>query len=214
MKTRNSVMAFALITCLLSCDPPTTFTEPQPTGSENLSKIPNRLRGEYISLEDSSLLLINESVIQRSFNYEVITHLSQLSDDEQLTGDTIFNLTTHEKISVKKEGDSLFASFHFVDTLFQISDQNVIRKFKGVYFLNLLYDENSWEVRKLQLSRGELTFSSISGQEDISRLIEVAESAKDTVPPYEFTATRKQFRKFIKNEGFSQSEIFVRQKQK
>lgn len=207
-------MAIALIMCLFSCDPPVTFTEPQPTGSANLSIIPDRLQGEYISLEDSSVLLINESVIQRSFDYMVKTHLNQLGDDEQLKGDTILNLTTHEKISVKKEGDSLVASFHFVDTLFKISDQNVLRKFKGYYFLNMQYNEKSWEVRKLQLSKGELTLSSISGQEDIDRLKEVSESVKDTVPPYEFTASRKQFRKFIKNEGFSQRETFVRQKKK
>ncbi|MDY0103197.1 MAG: hypothetical protein RBS07_09655 [Lentimicrobium sp.] len=214
MKPRDFISTFTLMLCLFSCEPPATFTEPQPTGSVDLSKIPNKLQGEYLSLSDSSVLLINESVIQRNIDYEVKTHLNQLGDNEQLLDDTLFNLTTHDKHPVKISGDSLVVSFHFIDTLFHISKQNVLRKFKGVYFLNLLYDKKSWEVRKMQLSKGELTVSNIKGQDDIKRLKEVAESIKDTVPPYEFTITRKQFRKFIKKEGFSQHETFVLQKKK
>jgi hypothetical protein len=212
MKTRNSILAIALMLCFLSCDPLVTFTTPQPTGADNLSEIPNRLQGEYFSFDNGSVLRINEKVIQRSYDFEVKSHKDQLSNDEQLSGDTLFNMSTQRKTPVKIEGDSLITRFHFVDTIFQISEKNILRKFKGYYFLNMLYSENSWEVRKLQLSKGELTVSSIRGQDDIDHLKKIAESANDTVPPYRFTANRKQLKKYIKDEGFSMTETFVRQK--
>jgi hypothetical protein len=54
--------------------------------------------------------------------------------------------------------------------------------------------------------------SSISTIHDIENLKEITETPQDTVPPYKFSATKKQFKQFIKNDGFSDSEYFVRQK--
>jgi hypothetical protein len=89
---------------------------------------------------------------------------------------------------------------------------NVVRKFKGYYFLNIRYDKTSWEVKKIQLSKGQLVISSISTKLDIDNLKEITETPTDTVPPYKFSATKKQFKELIRNDGFSDSEKFVRQR--
>ncbi|MBL0074338.1 MAG: hypothetical protein IPP34_22100 [Bacteroidetes bacterium] len=62
------------------------------------------------------------------------------------------------------------------------------------------------------MQRGQLVISGISTTEDIENLKEITETTTDTIPPYKFKATKKQFKEFIKNDGFSDSETFVRQK--
>jgi hypothetical protein len=197
---------------MFACEPPVTFNEPQPTDTDNLSKFPKRLQGQYLSLADNSTLSISDKLIQRIYDYDYKVHSNQLDSASRLSGDTIIDLTTNEKTLIKREGDSLITHVHYIDTLFQMDYDNVVRKFKGYYFLNNRYDKTSWEVKKVQLSKGQLVISSISTQLDIDNLEEITETPTDTVPPYKFTATKKQFRKFIKNDGFSDSEIFVRQK--
>jgi hypothetical protein len=212
MKRLKLISTFIILISLFSCEPPVTFNEPQPTGTDNLSKFPKRLQGQYLSLADNSTLSIDDKLIQRIYDYDYKVHPNQLDSTLRLLGDTIFDLKTNEKTIIKREGDSLITHVHYIDTLFQINYDNIIRKFKGYYFLNTRYEKTSWEVKKIQLSEGQLLISNIFTKLDIDNLREITERPTDTVPPYKFTATKKQFKEFIKNDGFSDSETFVRQR--
>lgn len=202
-----------VLTSLCACEPPVTFSEPQPTETDNLSKFPDRLQGQYLSLADNSTLLIGDKLIQRIYDFDQKIHLSQLESDLRLSGDTIINLTTNTREIVKRDGDSLVTHIHFTDTLFQMNYDNVVRKFKGYYFLNKRCDKESWEVKKIELSKGQLVVSSISTKQELENLKTIAESMQDTVAPYKFATTKKQFKEFIKNGGFTDRETFVRQKE-
>jgi hypothetical protein len=212
MKRLKLISTFIILTSLLACEPPVTFNEPQPTDIDNLSKFPKRLQGQYLNFADNSTLLVSDKIIQRIYDYDYKVHLNQLDNAEQLSGDTIINVKRKEKTIIKRDGDSLITHVHYIDTLFQMDYDNVVRKFKGYYFLNKRYDKTSWEVKKIHLTKGQLILSSISTKLDIENLKEITETATDTVPPYKFSATKKQFKQFIKNDGFSDSETFVRQK--
>ena len=212
MKRLKLISTFIILTSLFACEPPVTFNEPQPTDIDNLSKFPKRLQGQYLNLTDNSTLLVSDKLIQRIYDYDEKIHSSQLDSTSRLSGDTIIDLTTNEKTLIKREGDSLITHVHYIDTLFQMDYDNVVRKFKGYYFLNKRSDKTSWVVKKIQLTKGQLILSSISTKQDIENLKEITETATDTVLPYKFAATKKQFKQFIKNDGFSDSEIFVRQK--
>ncbi|MCC6722614.1 MAG: hypothetical protein IT243_10475 [Bacteroidia bacterium] len=200
------------MTSLSACEPPVTFDEPQPTDTDNLSKFPNRLQAQYLSLADNSTLLISDKLIQRIYDYDYKVHPNQLDSTSRLVGDTVIDLKTNERTLIKHDGDSLVTHIHYIDTLFLMNYDNVVRKFKGYYFLNTRYDKESWEVKKIQLSKGQLVISSISTKLDLDNLKEITETTQDTVPPYKFTATKKQFKKFVKADGFSDSETFIRQK--
>jgi hypothetical protein len=212
MRRLSFVLTFIVLTGLYSCEPPVTFTEPQPVHTDNLSKFPKRLKGQYLSLADKSILVITDKLIQRVHDFDYKVHKSQLDSNLRLVGDTIVNATTNEKQYVKRELDSLIYHVYFVDTLFTLNYDNVLRKFKGYYFINTRYDKESWEVKKINISRGQLTISSISTKLDLENLKEITESANDTISPYQFTTTKRQFRKFVRNDGFSDIEIFARQK--
>lgn len=212
MKRLKLIFVCIILTSLFACEPPVTFNEPQPTDTDNLLKFPKRLQGHYSSLADNSTLSISEKLIQRIYDFDYKIHPNQLDSTTQLYGDTIIDLRTNEKKVIKRDGDSLINHAHYIDTLFQMDYDNVVRKFKGYYFLNKRYDKENWEVKKIELSKGQLVVSSISTKEDINNLKEITETTTDTIPPYKFTAKKKQFKEFIKNDGFSDSETFVRQK--
>ena len=215
MKQLNFFSTIIILTGLYACGdgyPTVTFNEPQPTDTDNLSKFPYRLQGQYLSLADNSILVIGDKLIQRIYDFDLKIHPSQLDGNSRLSGDTIINLTTNTREVVKRDGDSLVTHIHYIDTLFLMDDENIVRKFKGYYFLNKRYYKESWEVKKIQLSKGQLVVSSISTKQDIENLKTITESTQDTAAPYKFATTKKQFKEFIKNDGFSDSETFVRQK--
>jgi hypothetical protein len=212
MKQLKFITTIIILTSLFACEPPVTFNEPQPTDTDNLSKFPYRLQGQYLSLADNSTLVIGDKLIQRIYDFDLKFHSSGLDSNSRLSGDTIIDLTTNTREVVKRDGDSLVYHIHSIDTLFQMNYENVVRKFKGYYFLNKCWGEGSWEVKKIELSKGQLVISSISTKQDIENLKTITESAQDTIGSYNFTTTKKQFKEFIKNNGFSDSETFVRQK--
>jgi hypothetical protein len=206
------ITTIIILTSLVACAPPVTFNEPQPTGTDNLAEFPNRLQGQYLCSADSSALIIDANTIQRIYDFDYTIHSSQIDSNSRLSGDTIINLTTNTREIVQRDGDSLVTHINYIDTLFQIDYDNVVRKFKGFYFLNKRVDKESWEVKKIELSKGQLIVSSISSKEDIENLKTITESTQDTVAPYNFAATKKQFKEFVKNKGFTDSEKFIRQK--
>jgi hypothetical protein len=210
LKQLKIISVIIILTSLVACEPPVTFTEPQPVGTDNLSKFPRRLKGVYLSLSDSSTLSINDKLIQRTYDFDYKIHPNQLDSTARLSGDTLMNVETKERELIQRDGDSLLIHIHNVDTLFLMNYDNVVRKFKGYYFLNTRYDKTSWSVQKMQLSKGQLIISSISTKEDIENLKETTENVQDSVANYNFTATKRQFKKFVKNDGFRDSETFVK----
>ena len=212
MKRIKNISTFIIFTSLFACEPSVTFNQPQPADTENLPQFPKRLQGQYLSLADNSTLTIGDKLIQRIYDYDFKLNINQLDSNYRISGDTIINIEKNEKKILKREGDSLIEHIHSIDTLFKIDYDNVVRKFKGYYFINSRYDKENWRVQKINISHGQLTISSISTKLDLDNLKEITETPQDTVPTYKFTATKKQFKKFIKNNGFSNSETFVRQR--
>jgi hypothetical protein len=166
MKKKFFILITVVLTIFYAC---VTFTEPQPANTANLSIFPKKLQGKYLSLADSSILLIEDKIITRIC-----------------------------------DTDSISAT----DTVFQMNYDNVVRKYKGYFFLNIRYDKNSWGVSKMHLAKKQLVISSISTKEEIQDLKELTETSQDSI--YNFTVTKKQFGKYIKNGGFSDSEVFVK----
>src|SRR5690606_16120241 len=97
MKRLKLISTFIILTSLLACEPPVTFNEPQPADTDNLSKFPKRLQGQYLSLADNSTLSISDKLIQRTYDYDYKVHQNQLDSTFRLSGDTIIDLETNEK---------------------------------------------------------------------------------------------------------------------
>lgn len=211
MKPFKIIMACTLLCVIAACEPPLIFTEPQPAGTDSLLKFPGRLQGSYLSQEDGSVVLISDELILKTYDVNEKVHLNQLDSTELLSGDTLIHTKTKEKELIQREGDSLVIHIHYADTLFHIGDEQVLRKLKGYYFLNKRYNGQSWEVKKVQLTKGILTIGSTTSS-DLEDLKEVTETPADTIAPYTATISKHQFKKFVRHGGFGDTETFVKQK--
>ena len=87
-----------------------------------------------------------------------------------------------------------------------MSKINILKKYKGYYFLNRKYGELNWEVEKLTIKKGQLTISEISNQFDLDQLREITNTSIDTL--YTFTPTKKEF----KSGGFKNNIVYYKVK--
>lgn len=208
---RNSciLLLITALSILSACGPVVTFDEPQPAGADNLKHFPVRLHGDYRSASGKSILTVSENLLIRTTDYDLVLHPSQLDSTEKVSGDTLINLTTNEKTAITFAGDSILFPIYSRDTLFAIGELNLLRKFKGHYFLNIHHEKSGWEVQELTLSKGALTLSEI-GPEGFDKLKEIIEKPADTLPAFRITTDRKQFRDAINAGAFEKSEIYYK----
>ena len=207
---RPIILFITLISTILfySCEPAATFDKPQPDNVSQLTIFPERLQGKYLSMDQASVLTISDKLITRLYDFDFKEHKDSLGSSYIISGDTLINVDdgTKEKISLK--GDTVFQHINGTDTLFAISTDNILKKFKGYYFLSTRYSDNAWEVKKISLQNGRLTIGSFSNDYDVQKLKEIKETDIDTIP-IPLTFTRKQFKKFVKEGGFTDEETFT-----
>jgi hypothetical protein len=187
-----------------------TFTEPQPVGKNNLARFPNNLQGEYLSENGRSSLYIDSKFIRRRDDLSFKMHVSELDSNYRIIGDTIFAQLEGEKWPIVREGDSLKIENFKVDTIFQIDDKNILKKYKDTYFLNKSWEDNGWGVLKIETSKEALKLSSIT-EEEVESLKKVGKETLDSVP-YRFEFNNKNFLDFVKDGGFKNSETFINRK--
>lgn len=209
MKPRILALILLLAWAFESCEPTATFDRPQPADKESLTSFPSRMQGRYLSTDQSTVLVINDQRILIHAKSEFNVHKDSLGSQFKLVGDTLFNLIEGSKKLVSVNGDSIIQQEAMTDTLFSISSENVLKKFKGYCFLNSQYQEKSWETKKLSLKNGVLTVGVIANKEEIQKLNELTETAEDTVSA-PFSLSRRQFRKFVKGGGFQGEETFTK----
>jgi len=212
MKLLPHFFAFAALLFISSCGPGVTFEDPQPSGSENIEKFPVHLRGMYLSNSDSSILTVTDKALIRKYDFTMVTAKKDLDTASTLNGDTVLiSKTTGERMKVNVLNDSIYLHFVSVDTFFRISESNVLRKMKGKYFLNYAYGDNSWSVEKMFVTRSEIAIVEIGSAEDIDKLDSIIGKVMDTTASdLHYKPTRRQFRKFVKQTGFSNGETFVK----
>jgi hypothetical protein len=97
MKKLNYILTIIAMTSLFSCEPPVTFTEPQPADTDNLTKFPDRLQGKYVSSEGNSTLIVGDKSIQRIYDYDTKVNVKQLDSNYTVSGDTVTDIKTKEK---------------------------------------------------------------------------------------------------------------------
>ena len=205
------MVATILIAALIfySCGPAATFDKPQPDNLTSLAAFPPQLQGNYLAADHASVLTITDKLITRHYDYYMKELRDSLGPPYKLAGDTLINQENGTREIVLLKGDTIMQNANWMDTLFNISNDNILKKFKGYYFLNNRYYDHSWEVKNMKLKRGLLSIGSISTKEDIQKLKEITETTADTVSTH-FSLTRRQFKRFIKQEGFGDQETFTR----
>lgn len=164
-----------------------------------------------MSKDGSEYLHIEKEMIVQEYDYDMRVHRDSLVYCDSLAGDTLWDrcLGGHHAVSVDSNG---YVSYHvnYENIMFAIwPTTGVAKKFKGRLFLNYTCGDSLWTVEQVQLKKGVLTINNISSAEEFEALNEAVGNDSDTLAA-SYTPTKKQFREFVKAEGFRYGEEYYR----
>lgn len=208
MKLNKAIIYLLLILAVSACENPIKFEEPQPVDQSDLKKIPKRLRGNYQSDSGDTFLSISDSKIIEWSKFAHRLLIDSLDIDSELINE--YSPETVQLIEGKYNltiqllpNDSVLVDYFYADTIFDIRSENLLRKFKGHYFLNYQRNDDTWRVRRLTLKKKELSFGSIRIADDIEKLkaiteIEEIKSDSGKVIGYQLNPTRKELKQLMK----------------
>jgi len=209
MKSKNCFLLLIGLIFFQCCTPPVQFSEPQPVGENNLETFPEKLQGQFLNEADSSVLTIGKDLMVQHYHSLIAESKKDLDTLYKLVNDsTIVNRETHDSSRVSLTADTVRGHIDVYDTLFHISEKNVLRKFKGYYFLNTAYGI-SWEVQMLDIHKQRITLGKIPSKEGMEKLKAISSADADSSNG-NVQLTRDEFREFIKQGGFYITDEFVR----
>jgi hypothetical protein len=213
MKTKLFFLNLIFSIFLFSCkEPIVSFEVAQPENIKEQKEFPKKLIGTYYNSENNIELIIRKYFIIKKTLLNDTLRISELDKNEVIKNDTLYRLKPNEKYKIIKINDSLFSNYVYSDTIFNLKKTDVLKKFKGYYFLNKSIEKTGfWEVEKLKLTKGVLKINGIETENEISLLETITESKRDTVKPFTIKPTKKQFKEFIKKNGFVEGETYLKE---
>lgn len=231
------------LSLLASCGdemPEVTFDNPQPADIENETSFGKRILGTYeqqvyssSSVTDESLLPMAEDTTILTVGPDLITALHKtrykghrndlVLDDSSMRTDNqaIVNYAQDQGFAnVRWEGDTLLAFQEIKDTIFQLNGENVLRHFRGSYFMNQRLTNGRWSLTRARLQGKHLTFSKVYAYDSTGTLyqeitpVKLTKTQKDTTESIELSInpTKRELRKIIREDLFMTESVYKRVK--
>jgi len=193
------------------------FDEPQPTGDRNENKFKNKYQGNYLSLGDSSILTIDNDKIIQEWNILVKLTKTQIDTTEgiKLRDGLLYSKDYEKPFPLKFNGDTAILSYQYNDTIFKLSKDQILRYFKGIYFLNYREPSDIWNVKTMKLdNEGILILNTIYGGEaEIKKIQDMTDVKEITdkegrIVDYKVSPTRKELKEILKSDLFHEGIRF------
>ncbi len=201
---RNLIILLVLI-FFIGCGPYIWFKVPQPEGRENLLEFPDELTGKYSSVYDTSTIRIESDKIIREYRENLVMTKVEFREEagDSISEDTSFTFADNWDITVNSFGDSVKVFSRKDEELFKISDQQVLREYKGYYFLNYKDSNDYWKVKILNMVKDTLEFDDILSDDDMENIrnITVVETVQDSTEEsskYFLNPTKRELKKILK----------------
>lgn len=206
MIMKKNLFIFLFLLFFVGCGPYIWFKSPQPEGRKNIETFPNELIGKYISIADSSVIIINANKIIKQYHEKLLMSKFEFQDEtgDSLTNDTSFSFTDNWHVKVKAFGDSVKVFSWKDDVQFEISDSQLLRKYRGIYFLNAKDTNDLWKVQILHLDDDTLEFDDILTADDIKKIklitpvTEVQDTANEKITRYFLNPSKRELRAILK----------------
>ena len=202
-------LLIALVLLFAACEEPVLFTRPQPVETASLDHFPKRWQGEYMLLEDSSRLVIGHRTMIAMNEWEIRRSVRDVDSTTFLIGDTLLAFGQGRSVPVFVRSDSVFGMIRLIDTLFTISDQQILKRMSGSLIINRAHGAAGWEVSRMTLSNGKLRIAEIKDPGSMSVLNEVLVLPGDTISTA-LELSRRQFRGVVSNGGFVLDKEYMR----
>jgi hypothetical protein len=223
----KNTLYILLIICLASCSGDyeyVRFETSQPDGVIESKSFNRKVKGEYINCTNpDDKLIVTNNLILNSRTLRFKTHRNDLELDSTITvnrnnNDELSELFISEGYKIQINGDTINAFLTDIDTVFRISENQVLKKFKGSYFLNFKRGEHYWDVSRLNLTKDTLLVGQISPSDTllrfdfVSKTEEFDDSDSTTTTEYSINPSRKEFKKLMKPNSFEECECYYKKK--
>ncbi|MCC6582752.1 MAG: hypothetical protein IT271_03530 [Chitinophagales bacterium] len=210
-----------LILFLISCkqrESAILFDEPQPSGVRNLNTFPKSYQGIYIDKDSSFLRITPNYLISEDFFLIQIhkSELDSLRDQIIYKNGKIIYPALEDTFIAKEFKDSIYWKEVIIDTIIRISEDNIVRKYKGYVVLNSKVDSSSYAVSLLKLEKRKLSIKQIDSKEDLVNLkpTEVTTISQDSIKndtlSMKFHLTKNEFKGILKIKDFSSPMIYYK----
>lgn len=214
------------LTLLVSCGDQlyVRFEKAQPEGVKSLESFSRKVKGNFINCSNPlDLITISDNLIVNSRTFKFKSHRADLDLDSTINIDSnndkeLIKLFTSEGYQIEIIGDTISASLTSLDTIFIISENQVLKKFKGSYFLSSKWDENSWNVSQISFLKDTLLMGQISPSDTLLRFDFIAKTEdynttdSTTSTQYSINPSKRQFKKLIKLNLFEECRCYYKKK--
>ena len=208
-------LAIFLITLVFSCrrteeqsvDENNYFIEPQPINNSELSKIPARFQGKFMSNDSIYINIAKNGIIQEyDYKFKISkTALDSLKGEFEITDKKIITKEVGKAYNYRFLKDSVELSEKRIDTIFMFSDHQKAKRIDNKLILNFK-DSLFWNIRTISIQNDNLTMSQISDFADLKQLdsITVIKSKMIDSTRILLNPSRREFKKIIniQNAGF------------
>lgn len=212
------VLSFLFVSCKQSEHPNANvfyFDISQPTNSSILGSIPNKFQGIYMS-PDSLYLTITNNIIFSEKETKFRFHKKQIDSLKEyfdvVDGKYVLKDKT-ETFKSRKVGDSIELLSKRIDTIFKMSDSQIVKKIKSYLIVNQR-DSIYWKVKILSLNRNSLIIRELSSIDDLRRMDSITKihSKKIDSTTFSITPSRNEFKTFCKIKGLGIDSKFIKLK--
>jgi len=205
----KNILILLFILFFIGCGPYIWFKSPQPEGKKNMVAFPNELIGKYISTKDSSVIIINKHKVIKQFHEKLLMSRIEFQEEtgDSLAKDTSFLFTDNWHIKVKTFGDSVKVFSWKDEVQFEISDDQLLREYRNIYFLNSRDTGDYWKVKILYMSADTLEYDDILSTDDMDKIKmltsvkEQRDTSKERDTRYFLDPTRRELRKILRTRA-------------
>jgi hypothetical protein len=201
-----------------SCDYGILYDIPQPAGLNDNESFPHSLLGTYYDDSSKVSLVIEPTRIIKITKYDISASKAEIDTmtDCKLIGDSLFLSDIKQFVYVEIENDSIYGVLARPDTLFTLSDNNILRNLKKNYFLNLAHESGYWQVIRLrELEKEMIEFSVVPQKVDYEKLnnittVKQLKDQNDSILNYQINPSVRELKAMIRAGLFSGKEIYYK----
>jgi len=220
MKKQFTILTILVSALLLSCEPNIVFESPMPPKGKTLNAIPAEFIGVYLCESDSAYMIVSDDVVYREYHYKFNTTFKKIEDSENCAiEEGQIKLPYREECVPFEhiEGDSIAATLHEIDTLFNFRKNEVLKLYKGRLFINVQDKNKHWMTQMVTpMEERWLKWEMIELPDELENLDDITTSYKTRTTKRKRTQfivnpTHIEFEKLLIKKYLSECDILIPQ---
>ena len=218
----NKIHTLCLVLLLIlihGCEPGLVYEQAVPPGIENLPEIPTIYQGSFVCSSDSTHVYVTDKAIIEEYYHKFVTSIDKINESDNcvIVGRGIHFKDQEVCVPFEYISDRLVTGqIYKVDTLFSISEKQVLRSYKGHLFFNYQLPQGTW-VATMLTPTDDAGFSLrlLDMEEDVSKIKTVTtdiktKELKDDQVQYILNPTIVEFDKIMEAPNRTACEQFIR----